>query len=262
VFRDGVLVATTTTTSFVNTGLTASTTYSYTVTAFDAAGNESAESSAAGATTSGAPALPTSGLVAYFALDETSGTTAADSSGNAHAGTLVNSPTWVAGKYGNAVQFNASSNYVDIAGESAFDFTGAMSVSFWMKRNGYTNQWEALITKGDSAWGVARNGTGSSVAFTTFNSSSANDLFASAAVQNNEWHHVVVVYTGTQKLVYIDGVQNASTNYSQAIRTNNLNVRLGMNQEFAPAYYGGALDEVRIYNRALTAQEVTALFNQ
>jgi hypothetical protein len=208
------------------------------------------------------PALPP-GAIAEWSLDEGAGNQTADSSGNGHLGTLVGGPTWTAGRVSGAVQFDGTSDYIDTAGETAFDFTGPFSVSFWMKRNGFTNAWEAMLTKADSAWGVARNFTGRSVAFTTFNASgTSQDLAGTTIVDDSQWHHVAAVYTGTQKQLYIDGALNASVNYSQTLRTNNFNLRLGMNQEYGPGFYGGALDEVRVYGRALTAADVTLLFNQ
>jgi len=202
------------------------------------------------------------GAVGEWKLDEGTGTQAADSTGNGHLGTLVGGPVWTAGHVGSALQFDGTDDWVDLAQEAAFDFTGAFSVSFWMKRNGFSNVWEAMVDKADSSWGVARNNNGHSVAFTTFNSSGTpQDLFGTTTIDDDQWHHVVAVYTGTQKQLYIDGVLNASVGYSQVVRTNNFNVRLGMNEEYAPAFYGGALDEVRIYGRALTPAEVTILFN-
>jgi hypothetical protein len=82
----------------------------------------------------------------------------------------------------------------------------------------------------------------------------------STVLDDGQWHHVVAVRTSSQKLLYVDGVLRASVNYTPTLRTNNFNLRMGMNQEYAPAYYGGALDDVRVYGRALTAAEVTTLF--
>ncbi len=262
VFRNGAHIASTVATAHADTGLVASTTYSYSIAAYDANGNESAQSSPLGVATSAGSPLPSAGLVAYLSLNEGMGTQTADMAGTGHTGTLAGGATWTTGKFGNAVQFNGSTSYVNIANEQGFDFTGPFSVSFWMKRNGYANSWEALVTKADSAWGAGRNNTGHSVAFTTFSASSVDDLYATAVVDDGQWHHVVLVYTGSAKQIYIDRELNASRSYAQPIRTNNFNLRLGMNQEYAPAYYGGALDEVRVYNRALTPAEVTTLYSQ
>jgi glucose/arabinose dehydrogenase len=208
------------------------------------------------------PPIPP-GAVATWTFDEGSGTQAADSSGNGHGGTLVNGPTWIAGKFGNALQFDGTNDYVDTAVESGFDFTGPFSASLWVKRNGFSKAWEAMLTKGDSTWGIARNGSARTAAFTTFNSSgTAQDLVGSTTIDDNQWHHIVAVSTGTAKQIYVDGVLVASTSYTQTLATNNLNLRIGMNQEFTSAYYGGAVDDVRVYGRALTAAEVTALYSQ
>ena len=94
-------VATATTTSYKDTSVSASTSYSYRVRAFDAAGNQSPYSNTASASTPAAA----SGLVAAYGFDEGSGTTVTDASGNGHTGTVSNTSWSTAGKYGGALQF-------------------------------------------------------------------------------------------------------------------------------------------------------------
>jgi hypothetical protein len=129
-----------------------------------------------------------------------------------------------------------------------------------MKVNGFANPWETLITKGDSAWGLERYGSTNNADFATF-SPTAHDLTASAPIANNAWRHVAATYDGARKKLYVDGNLVGNVAYTKVLSTNNLNVWLGFNQEFSTADYGGLLDDVRIYNRALTQTEFDFYYN-
>lgn len=99
IFRDSIQVGTSVGTSFNDSPLVPQTTYSYTVSAYDAAGNNSMQSSAISVTTRPAP-------IAWWKFDDGSGTSAVDASGNGHTGTLQNGPSWTTGQIGGAVNFD------------------------------------------------------------------------------------------------------------------------------------------------------------
>lgn len=181
-----------------------------------------------------------------------------DSSTNSNNGSCTSCPVYnPTGGYlgGGAYNFAGMGNWIELPNEAQFDFTSNFTANFWMKTNAFVNAWEPFIAKGDSAWSVERNNTGNSAQFTTF-SPGANSTSGSTAINNNQWHHVAIVYNGVTKAIYIDGVLNGSTNFTSSISNNNFAVRLGQNQEYSAADYGGWLDNVRIYNRALTAAEI------
>jgi len=201
-----------------------------------------------------------SGLVAAFGFND-SDNTPADSSGNGNHGSCTEGLTCPAyvptgGHLGNgAYNFAGSGNYIEIANEDQFDFTTTFTVSLWMKVNGFANGWEGVATKGDSAWGVSRYQGSRNVTFTTF-SPASDDIQGTAIVDDNQWHHVAIVYDGNQKRLYVDGQLDAERTFTDSVSTNNLKVRLGYNEEYPPADYSGLLDDVRIYNRALSQAEI------
>lgn len=205
-------------------------------------------------------AAPTAGLIGYWNFDDAGGTIAADSSGRGNHGTLTNGPTWTTGKINGALSFDGVNDYVAIPNESQFDFTTTFTVSLWMKTPGFTKAWASIISKGDSAWSITRYNTTGNADFNTF-SPGANDLPGTINVANNQWRHLVAIYNGAVKQLYVDGVLNASVTLNQPLSTNNFPVRIGHNSEFTSAYFNGVVDEVRIYSRALTAQEVADIFN-
>ena len=151
VTRNGSMIATITGTTYSDTGLAPQTTYTYSVAAFDAAGNISAASAPASATTPAGPPPPPpppSGLVAAYRFGEAVGTTAADASGNGNAGTLVNGPAWItAGKYGGAINFDGANDYVRAADSASLDLGRTGTVEAWVKLD-TLNRWQSVIAKG------------------------------------------------------------------------------------------------------------------
>ena len=132
--RNGSVLANTTATSYQNTGLASGATYTYTVAAFDAAGNTSAESSPVTATTSGAPPPVGSTLVSSYKFQEGTGATTADGSGNGNTGTLAKGATWTsAGKYGKAVAFDGKFGYIAVPDSNFLDAGNTGTIEAWVR---------------------------------------------------------------------------------------------------------------------------------
>src|SRR6185503_2034280 len=125
-----VLVDTVTQTSCVDGGLAPSTTYTYAVAAFDAAGNVSPRSGSIGITTLAAP----SALLAAYGFPEATGTTTADGSGNGLTG-LLSGAAWGPGHSGSGLTFNGSNAYVDLGNPASLRLTGSFTVSAWVNES-------------------------------------------------------------------------------------------------------------------------------
>ena len=132
--------------SYSDTGLSASTSYSYRVRANDAAGNLGNYSNTASATTP-TPTGPTP--VAAYAFDEGSGTTVADASGNGNNGTVANATWAAAGKYGKALSFNGSSSRVTIPDAASLHLTSAVTLEAWVNPATVNANWRDVVYKGD-----------------------------------------------------------------------------------------------------------------
>ena len=141
VYRDDTNVATTLATNATDTGLAPSTTYTYTVSAFDASGNVSPQSSSVSATTMTA----SSGLVASYSMNQAAGSVLADLSGNGNNGTLINGPLWLSGKNGTALSFNGSNQRVDIANSASLRLTTGTTLSAWIKPQMSSPVWRATL---------------------------------------------------------------------------------------------------------------------
>lgn len=205
----------------------------------------------------------TTSAVGYWAFDD-GADPSADKSGNGHAGDLFNGPVFTTTlppslTTGLALAFDGVDDYVSIGGpESDFDLN-QLSVLFWVKVDAFTQYFEALVTKGDSSWRVHRHESTSQVSFGTNDITAGdNDMPSNTAIDDGQWHHVAAVYDGSAKYLYIDGVLDNSEVASGTLGTNDFSVLIGDNAEVPGRYFGGAMDDVQVYDRALSASEINA----
>ena len=212
------------------------------------------------------PDLSDPDLVAWFRFDSDNSGLVTDDSGNGNTGLCTVGGTCPAftgidGRPPGAYDFAGNGNYIDISNEGQFDFTSNFSVTLWMKADNLGNTWAQLIGKGDSAWSLDRAQNSGQLQFTTW-APGFDELVGQSNVQDGEWHHIAIVYDGSSKRLYVDGQIDAQKAYSQTLRTNNINVRLGYNTEYTSGQYSGLLDDVRIFKRALTPQEILTIANE
>ena len=240
IFRNGSPIGNSSTTSYNVTGLVAGTAYNFTVRAKDAAGNNSAQSSSVNATTIG------NGLIAYWSFDETSGTSVADRSGNGNTGTLTGGASFTTGKINNGVNLNGSGSWVNIPNKT---LTGNFTLAGWVNLTGTINSADALI---------GQEGTGQCIDFSSgkirFYTGSSTAVQATQTLSAGNWKHFTIRRSGSTISIYIDGVLNASGTYSGSF------IPKAIGRGNAGTNTGGKIDEVYLYNRALSATEITNLF--
>jgi hypothetical protein len=212
------------------------------------------------------------GLQGYWSFNgpDVSGTTAYDRSGSGNNGTLTNGPTVTPGKVGQALQFDGVNDSVSIADpvSEILDFgTGDFSASAWIKTTESDVQ-NCIISKAPSSSGF-RFGFGSDGRpyyligdGTTYKEGHIGALYA---LNNGSWHHLVINYLNSTDTInaYVDGAFFATDTFSSSIGSisNTQPLRIGaMNVTFG-GVFAGSIDEVRIYNRALTTDEISSLYN-
>lgn len=200
--------------------------------------------------------------IAYWNLNESAGATSfADSSGNSTTATCNNGcPTAGAtGNTGNAVGFGGSSNTLQIAynvSKPIFQINGSepFSVAVWIKPNSSIDGWRGIIG-GDytNNWLVSGGDNSNSLGFYiqgTRLSTPAN------SIPLNTWTHVSVVFDGTNKYIYLNGVLSVQANASGATMSNSSSpLYIGANPY--GAYFDGTIDELKVYDVALSATEVS-----
>lgn len=214
--------------------------------------------------------MPTEHLVAWWELDDGKGTVAADSSGNAHHGVLVGDPNWEAGQLGGALRIDWNSGkdeYVNCGNSRAFDITDAMTLSGWMKVE--QSYWRStpLISKG-SIWHLRRSGGTDKMRFGVVLEDEISNTESEVAgvrgrtkVEDGRWHHIVGVCDGETAFLYVDGILDGDSPARGTITTNEFAVFIGQNAENRRnRQWLGLIDDVRIYDRALSSEEVVELF--
>ncbi len=205
------------------------------------------------------------GLVGYWTFDgnDMPGGTVNDISGEGNHGNMSNmatSTSRVAGKIGQALKFDGGDDSIDISGalQSSLPFT----FSAWVKTNNAGVN--AILIQGNNAndtkVGIEVNGTN---AHLRYQGTSSNENFAGTSVINDsEWHHIVGVFkSASDRELFVDGVSEATNTNTLALPTfNNLNI--GFQEDQSPGnYFDGSIDDVRIYNRALSAGEIARMYN-
>ena len=212
----------------------------------------------------------TSGLVGYWKLDESTGTVAYDFSGNGNNGTSTNGPTSVSGQVGQALSFNGTNNYVTIGNPSnlQFDTNTPFSVSFWVKApSAATNV--GFVTKTPTingiGWYVWSFSGYNSLRFSFYNGTTAYVVSTSQIINDGTWHFATVTFDGSQNRsgmkAYFDGdLSGTGTNGAMSFSVLNSNpVNIGARNNNGN-FLNGIMDEVRIYNRALSAAEIKTIY--
>ena len=205
----------------------------------------------------------TNGLVAYYPMDENTGSIAHDMSGNNFHGTLVNSPTWVDGILGKALKFNGVNQHVSVACNNNFS-NNKISVSLWVQfftKITIDNEYELLrfFAGSGSKFAYSLNNDGK-IYWRPFPSSNPQ-LISNLIPKTNTWYHIVGVYDVNTSYLYINGILDNSSSITVAL-SNSTRFSIGSSNTDASAnYFNGLIDEVRIYNRALNQAEITTLYN-
>jgi len=197
-------------------------------------------------------------LVLYLPLEEGSGTMTKDLSGWGNHGTLVNGPTWTTGRVGKCLSFDGSDDYVDV---NDFQLGGEITVEGWIYPRAHQN-YQRLLDFGngehaDNIVMAASEGTTGKPRLYICVGSTPYGITSSDAISLNSWHFLVGVVGGGRIKLYVDNVLKGDVAGPAGVnnlkRTNNY---IGRSNYSADAYFKGLIDEVRVYNRALTASEI------
>ncbi len=207
-----------------------------------------------------APAAPSAmGLIAQYKLDGN----VLDSSGNNLNGTIVGNPAFAPGIAGQALTFDGTGDYVDCTNNVKWDaITDKLTVSVWFRVDVFDTTYQPIVTKGDSSWRIARNSETNNLQWRCNGPNPAFRINGTVNVNDGEWHHAAGTYDGANAWLYMDGKLDGTMATAGVIAKNTQRVFLGANSEQTGRLWKGAIDEVRIYNRALTEAEVRYLADQ
>jgi len=227
--------------------------HSLTAVARDASGN---------ATTSAAVAVEVhnTGVVAAFGFDEASGATATDAI-DGHNGTVSGATRVTAGRFGGALSFDGVDDWVTVPHDPALNLSAGMTIEAWVAPTVLTN-WRAVVTKEQTSalpYALYANNASSTPAATVF-TTSALTAAAAPALTLGTWTHLAMTWDGSVERLFIDGAEIATHSAPGALLTGTGPVRIGGNS-LRGEFFSGRIDEVRIYDRALSAARIGADMN-
>jgi len=225
----------------------------------------------------------TANLAGYWKLDDASGSlTAADSSGNGNSGTLTGfadlSSVWISGLTNGALSFNGDASTANVVaipsvgnpGPAVLDFSSnpAFTLSAWVKASLPQTNGAAIICRGSGGGGeqYALDVNTGTYRFYVRNTNAASVNLTTTIGPNGTWQHVAAVFDAINNIMnfYVNGQLVNLTVAPTSLNTNTHEVSIGNRQSGAATAYNlpltGALDDVRIYGRALTLADIQALY--
>jgi hypothetical protein len=205
------------------------------------------------------------GLVLALAFDEMSGLTAFDSSpSSSHAS--ISGASWTAGKSGGGLQFDGINDMLTVADATSLDLT-RMTLEAWVKP-ATVSGWRSLLVKeigagttGDLVYALYANSdtVGGPGTFISANNFKHTDV-GPTRLSVGQWAHVAATYDGTVLRLYVNGIQVAWFGVTGSIASSTSPLRIGGNTIWGE-FFAGVMDDVRVYDRALTQADIQTDMN-
>jgi Concanavalin A-like lectin/glucanases superfamily/Viral BACON domain len=198
--------------------------------------------------------------VGAWGFDEPSGTTTVtDSSGRGNTGTIAGATRTTSGRFGSALTFDGINDWVTVPDSPSLDLSTRATLEAWVNPTALGNAWRTVLLKeqpGQLVYALYANNDltrPSGHLFTT------GDLFSSgtAALPLNSWSHLALTWDGTTLRLYVGANQVASRALTGTLTSSTGALRFGGNGVW-PEWFAGRIDEIRVYDRALTQPELQA----
>ncbi len=200
------------------------------------------------------------GIVGCWLMNEGGGGKIFDLSGNGNNGILYGNTHFVPGKFGNCLSFDGSGDYVSISENTAFNFTTqGFSISIWVR--GRTDGVAGVISRRQTEH-VGNIGYAINVAGGVYRLYIDGDNYQQVGNTNdNNWYHIVLTSDGTTKRIYCNSIIAGSI--TAVISSSSYSLVLGrFSNDLNDYYFNGEIDDVMIFNRALSATEVAQLYRE
>ncbi len=203
-----------------------------------------------------APAVVQSNTpIAHWNFDSTSGNIALDSSTNSNNGTLVNGPVWSAGRIGGGLFFDGINDYVNIGNPQSLIPSNQITMSAWVNLSNNVET-RMIISKDDDVNPSTYLRTQGSAARCQVGGTRVGDF---GNIPTNTWVHLACTYNGSNVILYVNGVQVGSVSKTGSIFNNPSNWNIGSRLNGGAMLMMGIIDDVRMYNRALSVSEIQGL---
>ena len=206
----------------------------------------------------------TSPLVAAYGFNEGAGTTVTDASVYGNTGT-INGASWTSqGRFGSALNFDGASNWVTVNDSDALDLTSGMTLEAWVYPTAVQGTWTTIALKesppGNLAYMMQLDPSNHPSTYITTDAAGLQGVVGPQALPLNTWTYLAATYDGATLRLYVNGTVVASAFVSGNILTSGGPLRIGGNSIWGE-YFVGTIDEVRLYNRALSQTEIQADMN-
>lgn len=201
-----------------------------------------------------------SGLAGFWSMNgkDTAAASAADVSGNGNSCGFVGGVAKAPGKVGQALKFDGSTGYLNCGNNSSLNLTNNFSISVWINPSGFAYL-GGIVSKYQSP---SANSfllrLSESAPYNKLNFGGSAGINSNSALSANRWYHVVAVDAGGTGYIYINGVLDSSGGVS--VSSSSDSVMIGVDYLPSARYFKGSIDEVRIYNRVLSADEISQLY--
>ena len=204
------------------------------------------------------------GLVGYWRFNQNSGTRAFDESGAGNDATMYNmdpGSDWVSGRAGNGLDFDGNNDYLDCGGSSSFEIN-QITVACWVNTT-ESAAYRQLVCKnyggGLYSYSLSLNNLRPAVYLGGTSNEGWHQAFSS--LTPGQWHHVAFTYDGNKLIIYINGsVDRVISPITGTVNPNSgTPVWIGSRSDIGGREFDGILDDVRIYNRALSPSEIILL---
>jgi hypothetical protein len=219
---------------------------------------------------SGAALPPLPGLVAAYTFDEGSGSAVADATGNGNNGT-IRGATFVAGRAGTALRFDGVDDWVTVADSASLDLSTGLTLEAWVKPTADMSGWDTVLMKERGASNMAYalyahdgapgiGGVAAPAGYVNV-AGSHQAIRGASALAAGGWVHLAVTYNGSRLRFYMNGALIAGRAQTGDVVTSGGALRIGGSGSWANEFFAGLIDDVRIYNRALTPAEIVIDLN-
>ena len=201
-------------------------------------------------------------LVAYWTFDEDSGDIVYDSTGNGNDGTIFGAQRG-GGKYGKALHFNASDNYVEVPTSDSLEIDTNVSIAAWINWVDAGDGWLAIMANGQQGgpwenYGLFVNRAGGFLYFTlSLDGGHITQQTPDNAIQSDEWLHACATWDGSNARIYVNGEMVLEQAQSGQLVPPQLPLRIG-HRNGSSHFFNGIIDEVRVYNHTLIEEEILA----